>query len=756
MVDNSDTAGRGVRAEAWIESLRTVAQHYRLPVSTQAVRQAARWSALGGERDRIRDLARRIGLRVKFIKWETGELTNWQLPLVVQLRDGQVGVVKSLSASGEAGVILCGGMGLETPMPAETLLRNLELVVIARPARAIPDARIDAYIGPYEENWLRRIILRDLRPYGHVMLASLIANSLGLCGIMFSMQVYDRVVPSESFHTLYVLFCGVLLAICFDFTMRRLRMGVIDLLGKRADLRISDRVLGHALRVRNRARPASTGTFVAQLRDLEQVRDAMTSTTVAALADIPFFLLFLLLFWYIGGTLVFVPMGALLLLVIPGLLAQRKLRAYATEAMRESSLRNGMLIEAIQGIEDIKTLQAEERFQQQWNHFTAVTAEAQLKLRALTNSLVVWTQNIQTGVFAVVVFFGAPMVIDGDMTTGALVAASVLGSRMMAPMAQITQVMSRLQQARIGAHSLNRIMQMPVDHPEQESRIHCPCILGKFNLKSAVFQYGEGNSPPALSVRELEIKPGEKVAVLGKNGAGKTTLLQALSGLLEPSAGEVLLDDLSLQQIDPADVRRDVGLLTQNARLFHGTLRDNILMGAPHASQEEILAALSMVGADEFIRKLPRGLEHVVLESGGGLSGGQKQAILLARLLIRQPSVILLDEPTASMDEATERHFIRHFQSWSSDRTVVIATHRMRVLESVDRILVIENGRVALDDTKERALLALRGPVQVKPVGAAERIAASQNSDPLHLSRRDERDGIEGRKVRVQSGRSAG
>nr|WP_246666213.1 type I secretion system permease/ATPase [Aquamicrobium sp. LC103] len=707
-------------ADPWLDALRHVAQHYRLPISMQAARQAARWSNLETDREKIGALARTIGLRVKFAEPGTIELSSWQLPLIARLRGGQVGVVKSLGAAGEASVILHGDRGLETPIPIEELLRNLEAVVIPRPARAIPDARVDAYIRPYEDNWLRRIILRDLRPYGHVMLASLVANSLGLAGILFSMQVYDRVVPAESFNTLYLLFGGVLLAVVFDFIMRRLRMNIIDLLGKRADLRISDRVLGHALRVRNRARPASTGTFIAQLRDLEQVRDMLTSTTVAALADIPFFLLFLVVFWYIGGTLVLVPIGALLLLVIPGLLAQRRLRGYASEAMRESSLRNAMLVEAVQGIEDIKTLQAEERFQQQWNHFNAVTGEVQIKLRSLTNTLTVWTHNVQTGVFAVVVLLGAPMVMEGDMTTGALVAASVLGSRMMAPMAQITQVMSRLQQAKVGAESLNQIMRMPIDHPEQESRIHCPRIMGGFNLKSAVFRYGDDTSPAALAVRDLRINPGEKIAVLGKNGAGKSTLLQALSGLLEPSSGEVLLDDMALQQIDPADVRRDVGMLTQNARLFHGTLRDNIMMGAPHASQEEILGTLSMVGADEFIRKLPRGLEHVVLEGGHGLSGGQKQAILLARLLIRQPNVVLLDEPTASMDEATERHFIQRFMGWSGERTVVIATHRMRVLELADRILVVENGLIALDDTKEAALRVLRGLANVKPASAKE------------------------------------
>lgn len=705
----------------WIEALRWVGQHYRLSVSVQAVRLNAIWSTLTDPKDQIRDCARAAGLQVKFVDPSTVAITSWQLPVIVLFDTGQVGVVTSLSASGEAGVVFHGDNGLESPMSSGELFRRMKLVVVARPRRSVPDSRVDTYIRPYEEHWLRRIVLRDLRPYGHVMIASLVANSLGLAGIMFSMQVYDRVVPAESFPTLYVLFGGVLLAIFFSFVMRLMRSTVVDLLGKRADLRMSDRVMGHALRVRNRARPASTGTFIAQIRDLEQVREMLTSTTVTAIADLPFFLLFLVIFVFLTGYLVLIPIVALLLMIIPAIVVQRRLRAHAQEAMREASLRNAMLVEAIQGIEDIKTLQAEERFQQQWNHLNAVTGEAQIKLRKLTNTLNTWTHSIQGGVFAAVVFCGAPLVISGDMTTGALVAASIMSSRMMAPLAHLAQLMSRVQHARVAVNSLNRIMKMPVDHPEQESRIHCPEIRGKYELKSAIFRYGDDKSPPALSIRELRIEPGEKIAVLGKNGAGKSTLLQALSGLLEPDSGEILLDDLALQHLDPADIRRDVGLLTQNSRLFHGTLRDNVLMGAPNASPEELLSALSMAGAVEFIRKLPKGLDHMIQEGGRGLSGGQIQTVLLARLLIRQPRVVLLDEPTASMDEAAERHFITRFGTWSRNRTVIVATHRMRVLELVDRIIVIENGLVALDETKDKALLVLRGLGNVKPVQRSAR-----------------------------------
>lgn len=690
----------------WVAALRIVADYYRLPMSTQAATLAGLWDDSEDGQERLHNLARQLGLRIRFDDARAFNLaaSAWRLPLVLELRDGQIVVVRALDAQGGAQCALVGDGGLETTLPIADMTDGLRRVVILRPARQAPDPRVDAYIEPFDSHWLRKIVLRDLRPYGHVMLASLVANVMTLSGIIFSMQVYDRVVPSGSFPTLYILFGGVLLAIGLDFVLRRARTSIIDKLGKRADVRLSDKVFGHALRVRNRARPTSTGSFISQLRELEQVREMLTSTTVGALADIPFFLIFLVVFWYLGGVMVLVPIGAFILLVIPGLLAQKRLRACAKEAMRESSLRNALLVETVQGIEDIKMLQAEERFQRQWNHYNAVTAEAQLKLRHITNNLTTWTAKVQGATYASTVFFGAPLVMAGDITTGTLVGLSMLGSRMMSPMGRITQVMSRYQQARVGVNSLDNIMKLPVDHPEQESRIHKATIRGDYQIKAAVFRYGDDTSPVALSVEKLHIGSEEKVALIGRNGAGKSTLIQALSGLLEPAAGEVLLDDVALAHIDPADVRRDVGMLTQNARLFHGTVRDNILLGAPQASSEEMLEALAMVGADSFVRRLPKGLDQIILEGGNGLSGGQKQALLLARLIVRNPSIVLLDEPTAAMDEATERHFIVQFGHWCRGRTLVVATHRMRVLDLVDRLIVIDGGTILRDGPREQVL----------------------------------------------------
>lgn len=695
---------------AWIEALLVVARHYRLNCSEENLRVQAAWSAGQGRSEMLGRLARQIGLGCRLVPFDPQQVSAWRLPLVVELDDGQVGVIETLAADGSLSVRWSGDGGLHSTLTRDQLAARARTMAILRPVRAVPDVRVDQYIRPYQTHWFRSIVLGDLRPYGHVMLASLMANMLALAGILFSRQVYDRVIPAESMATLYVLFGGVLVAMVFDFLLRCARVRVTDLVGKRADLIVSDRVFGHALRIRNGQRPRSTGTFISQIRELEQVRELMTSTTVTALADLPFFILFCGILWYIAGPLVWVPVVALLLMVIPGLLVQKPLRRLAGEAMRESSLRSAMLVESVQGADDIKSLQAEQRFQQQWNHYNAVTAEVNLRLRRLVNTLGVWTYSLQNGVFALVVLFGAPLVMAGDLSVGSLVAASILASRMMAPMSQVTQVLSRWQQAKLALASLDSIMRLEVDDPGVERRIHRPAIAGHFQLRQAEFRYASG-ARPALRVDHLDIAAGERVAILGRNGAGKSTLLQALAGLIEPAGGEVSVDGVLLGHLDPADVRRDINLLSQGAHLFHGSLRDNLLLGAPDAGDDELLTALDISGASEVVKALPGGLDYMVQEGGLGLSGGQRQTLLLARLLVRQPRVLLLDEPTAAYDELAEKRFIERLQPWLDRRTLVVATHRQSILALVGRIIVVDNGRILRDGSKQDILGRLPGRV---------------------------------------------
>jgi ATP-binding cassette subfamily C protein LapB len=568
----------------------------------------------------------------------------------------------------------------------------------------VPDARVDDYVRPYRKDWFWAIALRDWRRYGDIVLASVFANVLALASTIFSMQIYDRVVPAQSEPTLWVLFGGVMLAVAFEFLLRMSRTHISDVIGKRADLKVSDLVFGHALRVRTDARSKSTGSFIAQVREVEQVRELLTSTTIGAVADLPFFVLFLVVLWLVAGPLALVALAAVPLLVVPGLLIQKPLARLAGEGMRESALRNALLVEAVEGLEDIKLMRAEPRFQNQWNHANDVAAGVSMRQRFLTGLLMTWTQEVQTIVYAVMLLAGCFLVMRGDMTTGALVGSSILASRMIAPLAQLSGVFARWQQAKVARAGLDQLMQRPVDQPERARLVHVPALQGRYNVTGVDFRYGKDDRSPAFMAAQLQIQPGEKVALLGRMGAGKSTLLQLLAGLQAPQRGHVSLDSLDISLIDPSDLRRDVGLLTQNARLFHGSIRENVTMGMPLATDGQVMEAITMAGALPFVQSRAEGLGELIHEGGLGLSGGQRQALLLARTLIRQPAVVLLDEPTAHFDEVTERQVIDSLEDWLAPRTLVVATHRMPVLHWVDRIIVIDGGRVVMDGPRDRVI----------------------------------------------------
>ncbi|WP_447298585.1 type I secretion system permease/ATPase [Enterobacter cloacae] len=548
------------------------------------------------------------------------------------------------------------------------------------------------------------LVMRDLRPYSWVMLAALFINVLSLSGIVFSMQVYDRVIPAQSYPTLYVLTIGVLIATLFGFVLRVARGHIMDLLGKRSDLRVSDRVFGHALRLRNSAIPRSTGSFISQLRELEQIREMVTSSTISTIVDLPFFLLFVVVLAIIAPQLAWIAPVAAVIMVLPGLLLQKKLAELAKQSAHESTLRNAVLVESVQGLEDIKLMQAENRFLQQWNSYIQITAESGLRTRELTQNLISWGMTIQSLVYAAVIVVGAPMVIDGTLTTGSVVAASMLASRMIAPMATLCGVLARWQQVKAAKEGLDSIMQLPTENQREETPIRQDVLRGHYLFEQAQFRYHPEDPRMALRINRLEIKPGEKVAILGRNGAGKSTLLQAMAGGIDLAGGELRLDNLSLPHLDVADVRRNVGFMTQNARLFYGTLRENITLGMPRATDEEIFAALELTGAASFVQKLPKGLDYPIMENGVGLSGGQRQSILLARMLLRDPNIVLMDEPTASLDEHTEREFIQRLSAWLGHRTLIVATHRVPVLELVERVVVLKEGMLVMNAPKAQAL----------------------------------------------------
>lgn len=689
---------------AWVVAITQAATHYRLSFSPGGLQAMARWQLGKPMGVALKNMARHVGLSARMLDDKLDDVSGWRLPLVVQLKDGQVAIIHSFDGSANVGISFTRDADLITTLPLADLLADIAHVVAFRPAAMARDSRTEEYLADYNPGWLRQLVLVKFKSYWHVLLASLIINVLSMAGILFSMQVYDRVIPSQSYPTLYVLFIGVLIAVGFGFVMRLMRSHVTDILGKQADCRISDRVFGHALRLRTNVVPRSTGSFISQLRELESIREMVTSTTVSVISDLPFFFLFLLVMAIIAPQLAWIPPVAAIIMIAPGLALQKKMADLAQENVKESTLRNAVLVESVQGLEDIKLMQAENRFLQQWNSYIRITAQTGMKSRRLTQGLLAWGNTIQGLVFAVVIVIGAPLVINGDITTGAIVAASQLSSRMVAPMAALCGVLARWQQAKAAKAGIDSIMQLPVENGEDSQRLHRDVLHGNYHFADTAFRYRPDSPIVPLRVAKLEITAGERIAVLGRNGAGKSTFLQALVGGVPLEQGELRLDSLSLPHIDVADLRRNTGLMTQNARLFHGTLRDNLTLGAPQARDDDIIAALEMCGADVLVRKLPHGLDHVVMEGGLGLSGGQRQSLLLARLILRDPNIVLLDEPTASLDEHTERDFLDRLSHWLAGRTLIIATHRSAVLSVVERVLVLKDGALVMDMPKEKAM----------------------------------------------------
>lgn len=694
----------------WLAPMLTVARHYRLDVSEESVRVALAWERGAPLDALIARMARQMGLGLRLVRFDAKLLDPWRLPLLVEFKDGQVGVIDKADGQGRVSVLLGDERGQAIDLTVDEMRGRASRAALLRPESSVPDARVDGYIAPYRPSWFWRLALRDWPRYGDIVVASLAANVLALATMLFSMQIYDRVVPAQSEPTLWVLFGGVLVAVVFEFMLRLARTHVADVIGKRADLKISDVVFGRALRLRNDARSKSTGSFIAQIRELESVRELVTSTSIGAVADLPFVLMFIGVLWLIGGPLVFVALAALPLIIVPGLLAQRPLARLSREGMRESALRNAMLVEAVEGIEDIKLLRAEPRFQNQWMQLNSVSADVAMQQRFVTGLLTTWTQELQSLVYAVVLLAGAFLVMKGEMTTGTLVASSILASRMMAPLAQLSSVFARWQQAKVARQGLDELMQRPIDQPERGRLLHRPALQGSYELVAAQFRYDKDAKQPALGVAALKIAAGERVAVLGRMGAGKSTLLQLLAGLQRPQEGQLLLDGVDLALIDPSDVRRDMGLLTQHARLFYGSVRENLMLGLPQASDADLLRALTLAGALPMVHTLAGGLDYMIHEGGIGLSGGQHQALLLARTLLRQPQIVLLDEPTAAFDEGTEAQVIDGLLPWLQGRTLVVATHRMAVLKWVDRILVVDGGRIAVDGSKAEVLAQLSKP----------------------------------------------
>ena len=568
------------------------------------------------------------------------------------------------------------------------------------------------------KGWFLRTIYRRRRVFLEATLATVFVNVIGLATSFFTMNVYDRVIPTSSVSTLWVLTLGVLLGVVFEFVMKQTRASMVDRAFKSIDTELSDVFFRKALSIRMDVRPRTVGTFASQIRQFEVVRSAMTSTALFVAADAPFALVFIAVIWALAGQVALVPLLLLPCAIALGLAFRPTINRLSFTNLVESNQKNGLLIEAIDGIESIKSVQGEWKLSARWHQLSEKMAENELALRRITALSGNLTQFIQQIAYVGIIAFGALAIADGKLSTGGLIACSIISGRALAPMAQIASMIVQWAQAAAALKGLEGIMALPSDQMPGERPIIPESTSGELSIDQVKFTY-QPNAPAVLEVGTLKIAPGERVAILGSVGSGKSTLVKILSGLYRPQAGRVFLGGLDVAQIAPEFVREQVGYLAQDVRLFQGTLRDNITIGLPNPSDEQVLGAARLTGLLASIEAHPKGLNLEISEGGRGLSGGQRQLVGLTRMLIAQPRVLLLDEPTASMDVALENFVIdRLFQALPKETTIVVVTHKTALLRHVTRLIVMERGRVVLDGPRDQVLARLSAPAAASQQGA--------------------------------------
>lgn len=661
--------------------------------------------------------AQAAGCNASWVRRELREIPELVLPVVLELADGGALLLMARGPDGR--------YEISVPETADSRhwVDSAELdaryggrcfFVRPRPAK---DRRVGETGEVAQGHWLWATLWRYRGYYLETAVAAVLINVLALAGTFFIMNVYDRVITNEAYVTLWTLAIGVLVAIGFEFLARCLRGWLIDTAGRKADLVIGSRLFQQALATRLELRPASAGAFASQLREFESVRDFVSSLTLVALTDLPFLLLFLAVIALIGGPLVWVPIALIPLVALVTGLAQIPLSRYVHENLRESALRQGLMVESLASAETLKALRAEGLMQRRYERASSVTAVTAMKSRLLTQVVLNFCAAMQSVATVAMVVWGSYLIGDGQLTLGALIGSVILASRALAPIGSLAGLAVRFQQARSAKHTLDRVMAKPTDHEPGRDYLQLEQPTGALAVRDLSFQYGPERSSVIHSLC-WQVAAGERVGVLGRIGSGKSTLLRLLCGLYRPSQGQVLLDGIDLQQLDPADARRIVCYVGQEAQLLHGTLRENLLAGAPLVRDAFLIEVCRATGLDALAAADPRGYDMEIGEGGTGLSGGQRQLVAITRALLCQPVVLLLDEPTSAMDNATELQALQAVARYSTGCTLVLVTHKLQLLSHVERLLVLDGGRVVADGPRQTVLQSLtEGRVRATQAG---------------------------------------
>jgi ATP-binding cassette, subfamily C, bacterial LapB len=565
-----------------------------------------------------------------------------------------------------------------------------------------------------QKNWFWKVMIKSWPLYSEVLLASFLVNIFALVIPLFTMNVYDRVVPNNAIDTMWVLASGVAVVFIFDMLLKTLRSYFIDVANKHSDLELSATIFQQVLGLSMENRPRSVGSLANTVQSFEVFRDFITSSTMTVLVDLPFVCIFLFVIYLIGGNLFLVPFIVIPIIFIIGLLLQWPLIRLTRKAYQFSSEKQATLFESLSAIETVKTTGAESILQSRWEKIINEASKNSMHLRFVSNTSISITNLAQQIATIAVVIFGVYKISEGEITTGALIACTILTGRALAPMAQVSTLFTRYFQSVNALESLNKIMQLETDVNEETRFLHRPALKGDVEFRQVCFHYKD-EEINAIDKINFKIKVGERVAIIGRVGSGKSTIGKLILKLYTPTDGTILLDGTDYKQINPDDLRQQIGYVPQDVVLFYGSVRDNICVGAPFIHDDYLIKAAEIAGVTQFTNNHPKGFDRQVGEKGAELSGGQRQAIAVARALIQNPNMLLLDEPTSAMDDNNERQIKKHLQEYLTDKhTLILITHKISMLELVDRIIVLENGKIIADGSKESVLNALKSGMTVR------------------------------------------
>jgi len=565
----------------------------------------------------------------------------------------------------------------------------------------------------------QRVLIRD------IVFGTLTANILAVAISLFTLQVYDRVIPNQSIPTLWVLVGGVFIAILLEAMLRVARATLIDISGREIEINISTMLFQRFMGMRLSKRPQGPGSLLYSMREFGSVREFFTTSSISSVADIPFVIIFVGLIYTIAGNIAYIIIAAMALIIIPSFLARSRMEALSEEMLGGHSSANKVLIQSAYGLETIKSLRAESFFQNQWEEILELTSEKTTEQRLLAAKLTFWAQGVQQTAYISAIVAGVYMVFIGELTVGAIIAISILTSRTLSPVTSLSNVLARWQQVRSSLDGLDMIADSEQEKPPGKHFVSADSLKGEFLLKDVIYQYN-ADAPNALEIPELTLKSGLNIGLLGTNGSGKSTLLKLLSGLYDASHGQLTVDGLSMTQVSPEDLRRHIGYLTQETRIFAGTLRQNLELAVGPCDDERLYEALQFAGLARHVKSHPLGLDMLIDDGGTGVSVGQKQSIGLARLYLQDPTIVLLDEPTASFDQMLERQIVQNLKSWLLGKTCILSTHRPAALELLDEIVVLQQGKVYLQGPAQTVINKLSAPKSsVKKVENAQTLRSA-------------------------------